>query len=240
LTVLNDPTTLLQATAPVVLLVEDSDEIRMVAEVNLQAGGFHVLGVGGGEAALETLAEMRPDVIVLDVGLPDLSGFDVLDRVRELFPDLPVLLLTARWHEADRVQGFERGADDYLVKPFYVSELVARVRVLSRRSEQRRRQPELVFGDLSIDRTSRKVKVAGCDVELTAREFDLLCHLAHHPQQAFTRDDLLAAVWESSSEWQDASTVTEHVRRVRLKIEADPAQPRWITTVRGVGYRFEG
>lgn len=229
-----------QTTAPVVLLVEDSDEIRMVAEVNLQAGGFHVLGVASGSAALSTLAEVCPDVVVLDIGLPDLSGLEVLDRLRLLFPDLPVLLLTARWHESDRMQGFERGADDYLVKPFYVSELVARVRALARRSDGRRRLPSMVFDDLAIDVASRTVTRCGEVIELTAREFDLLVHLARHERQAFTREELLRAVWDSSSQWQDSATVTEHVRRIRMKLEPDIAAPRWIRTVRGVGYRFEG
>lgn len=223
---------------PVVLLVEDSEEIRMVAEVNLEAGGFQVLGVGTGAAAIETLANLCPDVVVLDIGLPDVSGFDVLDQVRHEFPDLPVLLLTARWHESDRIQGFARGADDYLVKPFYVTELVARVRALARRSDARRRLPSLVFDGLTIDTTSRVVAVAGHEVELTAKEFDLLVYMARNPNQAFTREELLRAVWDSSSQWQDSATVTEHVRRVRLKLDPDGSSPRWIVTVRGVGYRF--
>lgn len=223
---------------PVVLLVEDSDEIRMVAEVNLEAGGFHVLGVGTGAAAIETLANLCPDVVVLDIGLPDVSGFEVLDQLRNEFPDLPVLLLTARWHESDRIQGFARGADDYLVKPFYVSELVARVRALARRGEARRRRPSFSFEGLTIDTTSRVVTASGREVDLTAKEFDLLVHLARHPHQAFTREELLRAVWDSSSEWQDSATVTEHVRRVRLKIDPDGTGSRWIVTVRGVGYRF--
>jgi DNA-binding response OmpR family regulator len=168
------------------------------------------------------------------------NGLDILRRIRAS-GDMPVIMLTARSEESDRVAGLELGADDYVVKPFSPRELAARVNGVLRRAAPK---PATVadvieFDGLIIDNRSREVRCAGELVELTPKEFDVLAHLAGAPRQVFSRADLLRDVWQSSPDWQDPATVTVHVRRIRNKIEADPENPRWITTVWGVGYRFE-
>ncbi len=178
------------------------------------------------------------DLVVLDVSLPDLSGLDLLRQFR-IVGDVPVIMLSGRGDEADRVAGLESGADDYVVKPFYPRELAARVRSLLRRSGARTRPSVLEFDELTIDTASRQALLHGLPVELTAREFDLLEFLASAPRQAFSRAQLLQRVWGSSSAWQQESTVTEHVRRIRRKLGVEADQSRWIATVRGFGYRFE-
>jgi DNA-binding response OmpR family regulator len=173
--------------------------------------------------------------------LPEIDGYSILAELRKR-DDIPVILLTARTEETDRVLGLELGADDYVVKPFSPRELAARVRTVLRRvgrSGPPTPSESLVFDGLEIDGRSREVRVDGELVELTAKEFDLLAYLASAPRQVFSRGQLLEQVWDSSTDWQDASTVTVHIRRIRRKIERDPNEPRWITTVWGVGYRFE-
>jgi len=173
--------------------------------------------------------------------LPEIDGFSILGELRKR-EDIPVILLTARTEETDRVLGLELGADDYVVKPFSPRELAARVRTVLRRasrSEPPVMEPTITFDGLAIDTRSREVRVGGEPVDFTAKEFDLLAFLASSPRQVFSRGQLLEQVWDSSSDWQDASTVTVHVRRIRKKIEQDPDEPRWISTVWGVGYRFE-
>jgi DNA-binding response OmpR family regulator len=179
---------------------------------------------------------------VLDLSLGADDGLDILSTLRES-SDVPVILLTGRGDEHDRILGLKLGADDYLVKPFSPGELAARITSVLRRSRHGGGAPtsgqHFSFGELEIDVPTRDVHLAGRPVEMTAKEFDLLVYLARYPRQVFSRDQLLSQVWESSAEWQDSATVTEHVRRIRRKIEADPDNPRWIRTVRGVGYRFE-
>jgi DNA-binding response OmpR family regulator len=178
--------------------------------------------------------------MILDVMLADADGRELLVEVRRT-SDVPVILLTARGKEMDRVVGLKMGADDYVVKPFSPAELAARVATVLRRSRPAggpaRRAMD--FGELYIDPASREVRRQGEVVELTAKEFDLLTFLAESPRRVFTREQLLDQVWDSRPEWQDPATVTEHIRRIRRKIEDDPDRPRWITTLRGVGYRFE-
>jgi DNA-binding response OmpR family regulator len=175
--------------------------------------------------------------VILDVNLPERGGFEVLSAIRERW-GVPVILLTGRLSEIDRVLGLELGADDYVVKPFSPRELAARVRAVLRRSAAAP-NPGLDFGELEIDAASRQVRVRGALVELTAREFDLLAFLARAPRQVFSHNELLVQVWNSTSDWQDPATVTEHVRRIRAKIEQDREHPRWIRTVRAAGYAFE-
>jgi len=172
--------------------------------------------------------------------LPGVNGLDVLRRVRAS-SDVPVIMLTARAEETDRVAGLELGADDYVVKPFSPRELAARVNGVLRRTNGRNAgsPSPLTFDDLVIEPLSRQVTLAGDNVEMTPKEFDVLAFLASSPRQVFSRAQLLESVWQSSPDWQDPATVTVHVRRIRNKIEADPEHPRWITTVWGVGYRFE-
>jgi two-component system, OmpR family, phosphate regulon response regulator PhoB len=220
-----------------VLVVDDDEVIRGLVRDGLEREGFDVSDVADGSAALERLAGDRPSIVILDVNLPTRGGFEVLSAIRE-GSNVPVILLTGRVSEIDRVLGLELGADDYVVKPFSPRELAARVRAVLRRSVGDPERP-LTFGELEIDPAAREMRRGGELVELTAREFDLLVFLARSPRRVFSHGELLAEVWHSTSDWQDPATVTEHVRRIRAKIERDREHPRWIRTVRAAGYSFE-
>jgi DNA-binding response OmpR family regulator len=219
-----------------VLVVDDDDVIRSLVRDGLQREGFEVCLAGDGESALHLLAEQVPDLVVLDVNLPTIGGFDVLCAIRDSSA-VPVILLSGRIDEVDRVLGLELGADDYVVKPFSPRELASRVRAILRRVTPEAERA-LDFGDLRIDVQAREVQVRGEPVSLTAREYDLLVFLAQSPRQVFSHGELLAHVWKSNAEWQDPATVTEYVRRIRAKIESDRNQSRWIRTVRAAGYAF--
>lgn len=224
---------------PHVLIVDDEPVIRDVVAAYLRRDGVETTVLADGERVLAMVEDLRPDLIVLDVMLPGANGFELLGQIRRT-SDVPVIMLTARTAEADRVAGLELGADDYVVKPFSARELAARVRTVLRRYQGRATPAApLDFGDLHIDPRTRDVTMAGSDVGLTAREFDLLHFLASSPRRVFSRTQLLAAVWDSRPEWQDPATVTVHMRRLRTKIERDPSAPRHLVTVRGAGYRFE-
>jgi len=222
-----------------VLLVDDEPMVREVACTYLVQEGFVVSEVGDGRAALDRIEAEDFDLVVLDVMLPELDGFSVLSRIRRS-SDVPVVLLTARAEEPDRLLGLELGADDYVVKPFSPRELAARVRTVLRRTlgPARRGTDRMEFGDLVIDDAAREVLINGEPIDLTPREFDLASFMARSPRQVFSRAQLLERVWDSSTDWQDPATVTVHMRRLRQKIEADPESPRWFETVWGVGYRF--
>jgi DNA-binding response OmpR family regulator len=191
----------------------------------------------GGEAA-RAMASHPPDLVLLDVMMPGQDGLDVLASLRQT-SEVPVILLTARDDETDRVMGLRLGADDYVVKPFSPAELSARIASVLRRTGAHAASGRLRFGRLEIDMRSREVTLDGRIVEMPAREYELLAFLASSPREVFSREQLLEHVWGSSEEWQDAATVTEHVRRLRRRIEDDADRPRWIKTVRGAGYRFE-
>jgi two-component system, OmpR family, phosphate regulon response regulator PhoB len=221
-----------------VLVVDDDAAVRGLLERVLGDEGFSVESVGGGREALDALSRRSPNLILLDIMLAETDGLDVLAQLRRT-SDVPVILLTARGDETDRVLGLKVGADDYVVKPFSPAELTARIDAVLRRSGPRSPTQLLAFDGLSIDLGPREVLVNEAAVELTAREFDLLAFLAGSPRQVFSREQLLQNVWASSGDWQDVATVTEHIRRVRRKIESDPEHPRWVVTVRGVGYRFQ-
>ena len=221
-----------------VLVVDDEAAVRALLTRYLEVEGYDVDEAADVPTALDALARREPDLVVLDVMLATDDGLDLLTGLRER-SQVPVILLSARGAEADRVLGLKLGADDYVVKPFSPPELAARIASVLRRSAPPRPPAVLTFGDLAIDLGARELTVRGEVVEVTAREFDLLAFLATSPRQVFSRAQLLEHVWGSSEEWQDPGTVTEHVHRVRRKIETDPERPRWLRTVRGVGYRFE-
>ncbi|WP_300007206.1 response regulator transcription factor [Pseudonocardia sp.] len=233
-------------TAARVLVVDDDERVRTVVSWQLEADGFAVSHARDGAGALDRIAADRPDLVVLDLSMPGLGGLDVLRRVRQdeqrgcgTTTPLPVIVLSGRSGETDRIVGLDLGADDYLVKPFSPGELAARVRSVLRRSGSPGAAAPAGAGGLVVDPATREVRCDGVPVTLTAREFDLLAFLVHHPRQVFTRAQLLQQVWHSEPEWKGEATVTEHVHRLRHKIEADPARPRRLRTVRGVGYQLE-
>ncbi len=225
--------------SPRILVVDDEPVVTEVVERYLAREGYIVRTEADGEAALRAYREMRPHLVVLDLMLPKLGGIDVCREIRQQ-SETPVIMLTARGDEMDRIAGFEVGADDYLAKPFSPRELVVRVRAVLRRTLDKSllQSDRLVRGDIAIDPRGRAVEVAGVPVELTVREFDLLWFLVNHPGEVFTREQLLTKVWKY--EWfGDASTVTVHIRRLRTKVEREPENPRHIQTVWGVGYRWD-
>jgi DNA-binding response OmpR family regulator len=224
-----------------VLVVDDEPMVREVVARYLERDGRRVFETGDGEAAMAWLAANEPDLVVLDIMLPGIDGLAILRRLRSR-GDVPVILLSARAEEVDRIVGLELGADDYVTKPFSPRELAARVTSVL----HRHRAPgpagdgaALEFGGLRIDPRAREVHVGDRLVELRPKEFELLLALARSPRQVFSRRQLLELVWDSAPEYQDPATVTVHVGRLRAKLEADPESPRWIRTARGVGYRFE-
>lgn len=223
-----------------VLVVDDETTIREVLRRYLEREGFAVSEAADGNQALATIEAEDPDLVVLDLMLPGIDGLSLASRLRAR-SEVPVVMLTARGGLQDRIEGFELGADDYIVKPFSPRELVLRVKAVLRRtneSEPDEAPPPVEGGGVRVDPAGREVTVEGDRVSLTAKEFDLLHFLVRHPRQVFTRDQLLDRVW--GYEFQgDPSTVTVHIRRLREKIEADPSDPHRIVTVWGVGYKFE-
>jgi DNA-binding response OmpR family regulator len=220
-----------------VLVVDDEPIVREVVVRYLEREGYRTLEAGDGELARELVERERPNLVVLDLMLPGMDGLSLCRWIRSR-SDLPVIMLTARGEEADRIVGLELGADDYVTKPFSPRELAARVRtVLRRAAPPVLSEARLSFGDLEIDAATREVTRAGQPVRLTAREFDLLWFLASHPRRVFSRRQLMERVWGYEAAL-DTGTVTVHVRRLREKIEDDPARPRRLETVWGVGYRF--
>jgi DNA-binding response OmpR family regulator len=221
-----------------VLVVDDEPMVRDVLIRYLEMEGFEVAEAADGRSALEQVADHDPDLVVLDLMLPEIDGYEVLRHLRAS-SRTPVIMLTARGEETDRIVGLELGADDYITKPFSPREVVARVRaVLRRTNEAPSTDGVLDFDDVTIDRGRREVVVRGEVVSTTRKEFDLLAFLASSPATTFTRAQLLEEVWDFA--WDgDSSTVTVHIRRLREKVEIDPSAPRHIVTVWGVGYRFE-
>ena len=223
-----------------ILVVEDEPSISEVVSLYLRRAGYQVQTLGDGHEALDQLEKKLPDLVVMDLMLPGLDGFSLTRWLRER-SDVPIIILTSRREEIDRIAGLEMGADDYVVKPFSPQELVSRVRAVLRRSggeKAAESERPVEAGPLKIDPLARTVVMNGTGIELTAREFDMLYLLARHPHQVFSRDHLLERIW-GTSEYIDPGTVTVHVRRIREKIEADPANPAMLLTVWGVGYKFE-
>ncbi|MGD2147827.1 MAG: response regulator transcription factor [Anaerolineae bacterium] len=223
-----------------ILVVDDDPTVSEVVSLYLERAGYRVQVREDGEAAIESLERSLPDLVVLDLALPKVGGLEVARWLRAR-ADTPIIMLTARGRESDRILGLELGADDYVVKPFSPGELVSRVKAVLRRTGGpgvSATEGPLEFDDLLVDPRRRVVEVSGEEVSLTAQEFDLLWQLARHPGQVFSRDRLLDLAW-GLTEYIDASTVTVHVHRLREKIESEPAHPRYIQTVWGVGYKFE-
>jgi len=220
-----------------VLVVDDEPIVREVVVSYLEREGYRTLEAADGERARRLVEEASPSLVVLDVMLPRIDGLELCRWIRSR-SDLPVILLTARGEEADRIVGLELGADDYVTKPFSPRELAARVRTVLRRTTAPGPVEERIsFGDVVVDAAGREVTKRGEVLALTAREFELLWFLASHPRRVFSRDQLMARVWGYSSA-VDTGTVTVHIRRLREKIEDDPSHPRHLETVWGVGYRF--
>ncbi|MCL7458297.1 response regulator transcription factor [Micromonospora echinofusca] len=222
-----------------VLVVDDDHNVSDVICRYLEHDGFQASHAGDGAAALAAVARQTPDLVVLDLMLPEVSGLQVCRELRAGPHGVPIIMLTALGDEADRILGLQLGADDYLTKPFSPRELVLRVRSVLRRAggEQPLGRPEtLTDGSLMVQTGPRTVHLAGRELALTLREFDLLVHLMRHPARVFTRAELLERVWGWS--FGDHSTVTVHVRRLREKIETDPANPQRLVTVWGIGYRY--
>jgi len=241
--VTTQPTDLSTPSRGRVLVVDDDDVIRALVRDGLEREGFEVLGATDGDGALSQLAREAPDLVILDVNLPTVGGFDVLTTIRRN-SQVPVILLTGRIEELDRVLGLELGADDYVAKPFSPRELTARVKAVLRRAagagtvmSVEGGVDRLVAGDLQIVVSAREARRGQEVLTLTAREFDLMAFLASRPRRAFRREELLEEVWGYT--YGDTATVTVHVRRIREKIEADPGEPRHLVTVWGVGYRWD-
>ncbi|MDP1646635.1 MAG: response regulator transcription factor [Rubrivivax sp.] len=227
-----------------ILVAEDQADIRDLIVLNLQHAGYAVTAVADGRAALASQLERASDLLVLDLMMPALDGLEVCKALRARGHATPILMLTAKSTELDRVLGLELGADDYLTKPFSMAELLARVKALLRRAELLRAaqsapalQPAVRNGELEIQPGRREVRVGGRPLDFTALEFDLLLHFASHPGHVYSRAQLLDAVWGYSHEGYE-HTVTTHINRLRAKLEQDPMQPRYILTVRGAGYKM--
>ncbi len=226
---------------PIILIVEDEASIAEVVSLYLKRAGYGVQLASDGRQAMKQFEKQMPDLVILDLMLPEVDGLSLTRWLRDR-SNVPIIMVTARREEIDRITGLELGADDYVVKPFSPQELVSRVRAVMRRLK--REQPEdeqehlISFDDLTINPRSRVVTVSDLPVELTAKEFDMLYLLAQHPRQVFTREQLLDRVWGGAL-YIDPGTVTVHIRRLREKVENDPSHPRRLLTVWGVGYKFE-
>jgi DNA-binding response OmpR family regulator len=227
-----------------VLVVEDQKDIADLIAMHVRDLGHKVDCVHDGVKGFEAARSGRYDMVILDVMLPGRDGLDIVRALRIDRVHTPVLMLTARSTEIDRVLGLELGADDYLTKPFSIPELQARVKAILRRIDMAGTSPaaghaqeQLRVGELTIDCASREVRMAGRPVALTTKEFELLQFFARHPGRVFTRMQLLDAVWSTQFEGYEHN-VNTHINRLRAKIESDPANPRYVLTVRGVGYRF--
>lgn len=225
-----------------VLVIDDDPHVTAMLERFFVGEGVEVMIASSGSGALQLISTVEPDLVLLDIGLGSEDGREVLGELR-LVSDAPVIFLTGRALESERIAGLKLGADDYIVKPFSLGEVAARIESVLRRVganpvQREIERPTRKFGSLEINETTHEVKVAGTIIELTLREFALLTFLSASPRQVFSREQLLEKLWEPSDDWQNEAKVTEHIRRLRSKLEVDPNHPTWITTVRGIGYRF--
>jgi DNA-binding response OmpR family regulator len=219
-----------------ILVVEDDLAILTGVSMNLRIEGYEVLQAQDGRTGLGRAMDERPDLVLLDVMLPELNGFEVVRELRSRGNEVPVLIVSAKGAELDKVTGLDSGADDYVTKPFSLQELLSRIKALLRR--RNRREETFTFDDVAIDLAGKTVTRKGQPVEMTAQEFRLLVHLIGHPGRTFTREELLSGAWGFDYQGT-ARTVDNFVRALRTKLEPDPEQPRYFVTVRGLGYRFE-
>jgi two-component system, OmpR family, phosphate regulon response regulator PhoB len=220
-----------------ILVAEDDHSCRSALHHYFERSGYRVTEAADGPSSLRAVFQHSADLVILDLGLPGVDGPEVLAKIRR-HSAVPVIVCSGRDSEDERIRMLNLGADDFVVKPFSFAELEARVRAVLRRGSGEPTVTRMEHGGLVVDRDTRTVAIGSETIAMTRKEFDLLAFLAASPGQVFSREDLLERVWGSTEQWQGRSTVTEHVRRVRLKIEPDPDAPRWILTVRGVGYRF--
>jgi len=224
------------STPPKILVVEDDLSILTGISMNLKFEGYEVLQAQDGRTGLQKALDERPDLVVLDVMLPEMNGFDVVRELRDRASDVPVVIVSAKGTERDKTTGLDLGADDYVVKPFGLKELLSRIKAVLRR---RLRSGEYVhFGDVTVDLTAKSVTRSGAPVDITAQEFRLLQHFISNPGRTFSREELLSGAWGFDYEGT-SRTVDNFVRQLRLKLEPDPDNPRYFVTVRGLGYRFE-
>jgi DNA-binding response OmpR family regulator len=226
-----------------ILIVEDERAVARGLEYGLTSEGYHAVIAESGQRALELARTGNPHLILLDIRLPDMSGFDVCRQLRTEGRRLPILMLTARDEEVDKVLGLELGADDYVVKPYSLRELISRIRALLRRAygdlAAASTEEPLRFGEIEVNLERLQVHRRGEQVHLTPTEFRLLRYLSGHPNRPFSRTHLIEAVWGYDSYVGDERTVDVHIRHLREKLEDDPSNPRWLVTVRGMGYKFE-
>jgi DNA-binding response OmpR family regulator len=222
-----------------VLVIEDDPSIALGLRINLEAEGYEVVAAEDGERGLEMVREAEPHLVILDVMLPKLNGFEVLDKVRKQGHTMPIILLSARTGEMDKVTGLELGAEDYVAKPFSLAELLARVRAALRRGPLQSRPTVVSFGDVRIDLHARSVTRGGVPVDMTATELEVLKCLVEARGVALSRDDIFTRVW-GPNHHGTPRTIDNFVQQLRAKLEQDPQDPKFLITVRGVGYRFDG
>ncbi|SNS10975.1 DNA-binding response regulator, OmpR family, contains REC and winged-helix (wHTH) domain [Anaerovirgula multivorans] len=224
-----------------VLVVEDEASIRKFLAINLNRSGFQILECESGEEALKLIEGQNPAVAVLDVMLPGMDGFELCQRLRELIPEIIIIMLTAKGQDMDKIMGLELGADDYMVKPFNPLELIARIRANLRKTEVGRTNNHkfIRFQELSLDLEGQRFYKQNIEIELTPTEFAIMKVLMTRPSKAFSRDEILNKIW-GENYFGDMKTVDVHIRRIREKIENNPSEPQWVETVWGLGYRLRG
>jgi len=228
-----------QEASETILIVEDDKSLRDGLAMNFELQGFRVHAASDGDEGMQKAFDVKPDLIILDIMLPGWSGLDILAELREKNADVPVLILSARDRTREKIEGLDVGADDYVTKPFELAELLARVEALLRRRRAEKQSEQTIsFGDVVIELLTRKVIVRGEQVELSAKEFDLLLLLARSPGRPFTRDVILDRVWGWGFDGT-ARTVDNFIMALRQRIEVDPSKPKHIMTVRRVGYKLE-
>ena len=223
-----------------ILAVDDDPNNIEILQYLLNKEGYEVLTASDGHEAVRVFGQQMPDLVLMDVMMPGMDGFEACQKIKAIKEDIPIIMLTARGDEVDKVVGFRLGADDYQTKPFNFTELSLRIKAVLRRSGGQKAPVSNIIrcGDIVIDQNRHQLKVRGKTVELTPKEFELLWILAAHPNQVFSKPHLLDKVWDSNY-YGDDNTVNVHIRRLREKLEDNPSQPKYIKTVWGVGYKFD-